>query len=141
GVASGAVGIHQACLDACVDFGRSRRQFGQRIGDFEMIQGALADMKAELDASRLLARRAAWLLVSGSEEAAPALAVAKLYRCDAALRAADQAILIHGARGYSSEFPVERYWRDAKGMQIYEGTSHIQRVIVARSLLGKDETR
>jgi len=139
GVASGAVGIHQACLDACVDFGRRRRQFGQRIGDFEMIQAALADMKAELDASRLLARRAAWLLAAGSEEAAQALAVAKLYCCDAALRAADQAILIHGARGYSSEFPVERYWRDAKGMQIYEGTSHIQRVIVARSLLGKEE--
>jgi alkylation response protein AidB-like acyl-CoA dehydrogenase len=141
GVASGAVGIHQACLDACVEFARQRRQFGQRIGDFEMIQSALADMKAELDASRLLARRAAWLLDAGSGEAAQALAVAKLYCCDAALRAADQAILIHGARGYSSEFPVERYWRDAKGMQIYEGTSHIQRVIVARSLLGKDEAR
>jgi len=138
GVASGAVGIHQACLDACVEFGRERRQFGRRIGDFEMIQAALADMKAELDASRLLARRAAWLLQTG-RDASQALAVAKLYCCDAALRAADQAILIHGARGYSSEFPVERYWRDAKGMQIYEGTSHIQRVIVARSLMGKDE--
>ena len=133
GVASGAVGIHQACLDACLDFARHRRQFGQRIGDFQMIQAALADMKAELDASRLLARRAACTMDAQD------LAVAKLYCCDAAVRAADQAILIHGARGYSSEFPVERYWRDAKGMQIYEGTAHIQRVIVARSLLGKPE--
>ncbi|HEX6350247.1 MAG TPA: acyl-CoA dehydrogenase family protein [Candidatus Dormibacteraeota bacterium] len=133
GVASGAVGIHQACLDACVDFARTRRQFGQRIGDFGMIQGALADMKAELDASRLLARRAACSMDAQD------LAVAKLYCCDAAVRAADQAILLHGARGYSSEYPVERYWRDAKGMQIYEGTAHIQRLIVARTLLGKPD--
>jgi alkylation response protein AidB-like acyl-CoA dehydrogenase len=137
GVASGAVGIHQACLDASVEFARSRRQFGQRIGDFGMIQSALAEMKAELDASRLLVRRAAWLQDQRDDEATAALAVAKLYCCDTALRAADQAILIHGARGYSNEYPVERYWRDAKGMQIYEGTAHIQRVIVARALLGK----
>jgi len=134
GVASGAVGIHQACLDACLDFARSRRQFGQRIGDFQMIQAALADMKAELDASRLLARRAACTMDAQD------LAVAKLYCCDAAVRAADQAILIHGARGYSSEYPVERYWRDAKGMQIYEGTAHIQRLIIARSLVGKPDS-
>ncbi len=139
GVAAGAVGVHQACLDASVDFARSRRQFGRRIGDFGMIQAALADMKAELDAARLLVRRAAWLDDRGDPEAAQALAVAKLYCCDAAVRAADQAILIHGGRGYSSEYPVGRYWRDAKGMQIYEGTAHIQRVIVARGLLGRDE--
>jgi alkylation response protein AidB-like acyl-CoA dehydrogenase len=137
GVASGAVGILQACLDASVDFARSRRQFGRRIGDFEMIQASLADMAADLAAARLLVREAAWLADIGQDNSS-AVAVAKLFACEAALRGADQAILIHGARGYSSEYPVERYWRDAKGMQIYEGTAHIQRVIIARGLLGKD---
>jgi alkylation response protein AidB-like acyl-CoA dehydrogenase len=137
GVAAGAVGIHQACLDASVDFARSRRQFGKRIGDFEMIQSALADMASDLDASRLLVRRAAWMADCG-EDATQALAIAKLYCCEAALRAADQAILLHGARGYSNRYPVERYWRDAKGMQIYEGTAHVQRIIIARALLGRE---
>jgi alkylation response protein AidB-like acyl-CoA dehydrogenase len=137
GVAAGAVGILQACVDACVSFARERRQFGKRIGDFEMIQAALADMSADLAAARLLVRAAAWLRDSG-EDAAQAVAIAKLFCCEAALRAADQAILLHGSRGYSNEYPVERYWRDAKGMQIYEGTAHIQRIIIARALLGRD---
>jgi len=140
GVAAGAVGIHQACLDATFDSARSRRQFGKRIGDFEMIQAALADMSAELDASRLLTYRAAATADEG-RDASHALAVAKLFCTEAALRAADQAILVHGARGYSSDYPVERYWRDAKGMQIYEGTSHIQRIIIARGLMGRDSDR
>ena len=138
GVAAGALGVLQACLDASVDFARRRRQFGRRIGDFEMIQAALADMAADLSAARLLVREAAWLRDQGHDNA-QAVAVAKLFCTEAALRAADQAVLIHGGRGYSSEFPVERYWRDAKGMQIYEGTAHIQRIIIARHLLGRDE--
>jgi alkylation response protein AidB-like acyl-CoA dehydrogenase len=137
GVASGAVGVHEACLEASLQFARQRRQFGKRIGDFEMIQAALADMAAELDASRLLVRRAAWMADAGQDVSQP-LAIAKLYCCEAALRAADQAILLHGARGYSNLYPVERYWRDAKGMQIYEGTAHMQRIIVARGLLGRE---
>jgi alkylation response protein AidB-like acyl-CoA dehydrogenase len=137
GVAAGAVGILQACLDACVAFARERRQFGKRIGDFEMIQAAIADTAADLRAARLLVREAAWLRDAG-EESAEAVAAAKLFCCEAALRAADQAILLHGSRGYSNEHPVERYWRDAKGMQIYEGTAHIQRIIIARALLGRD---
>ena len=138
GVAAGALGVLRASLEASVDFARSRRQFGRRIGDFQMIQATLADMAADLAAARLLVREAAWLRDSG-RHAAQAVAVAKLFCTEAALRAADQAVLIHGARGYSSEYPVERYWRDAKGMQIYEGTAHIQRVIIARHLLGRDE--
>jgi alkylation response protein AidB-like acyl-CoA dehydrogenase len=137
GVAAGAVGVLTACLEASVDFARQRRQFGSRIGDFQMIQAALADMAADLAASRLLVREAAWLQDSGADSA-QAVAIAKLFCTEAALRAADQAVLIHGARGYSSEYPVERYWRDAKGMQIYEGTAHIQRIIIARRLLGRD---
>jgi alkylation response protein AidB-like acyl-CoA dehydrogenase len=137
GVAAGAVGVLQACLDACIDFVRQRRQFGRRIGDFEMVQAALADMAADARAARLLVREAAWLRDQG-RDASQAVAVAKLFCTEAALRAADQAILLHGARGYSSEYPVERYWRDAKGMQIYEGTAHVQRIVIARSLIGRD---
>ena len=137
GVAAGAVGVLQACLDACLDFARRRRQFGQRIGDFEMVQAALADMAADLAAARLLVREAAWLADQGTDNTRQ-VSVAKLFACEAAVRAADQAVLLHGARGYTSEYPVERYLRDAKGMQIYEGTSHIQRIIVARDLVGPD---
>ncbi len=138
GVASGALGVHQACLDASVDFARSRRQFGRRIGDFEMIQAVLADMGAELEASRLLVRQAAWLRDTGANNS-QAVSIAKLFATEAAARAAGQAVLLHGGRGYSSEYPVERFYRDVKGLQIYEGTSHIQRIIIARSLLGKEE--
>lgn len=138
GVAAGAVGVLQACLDACVDFARRRRQFGKRIGDFEMIQTILADMAADTDAARLLVRRAAWLRDCG-ESNTQAVSIAKLFATEAACRAADQAVLLHGGRGYSSEYPVERFYRDIKGLQIYEGTSHIQRIIIARQLLGKDE--
>jgi alkylation response protein AidB-like acyl-CoA dehydrogenase len=121
-----------------VDFARQRRQFGKRIGDFEMIQSVIADMAAELDAARLLVRQAAWMADAGLGSLQP-LAIAKLYCCEAALRAADQAILLHGARGYSNKYPVERYWRDAKGMQIYEGTAQVQKIIIARHLLGREE--
>jgi len=131
------VGVLQACLDACVAFARDRRQFGRRIGDFGPVQAALADMAADLDAARLLTRRAAWVRDEGQRNTRE-VAVAKLFATEAAVRAADQAVLLLGARGYSNEFPVERYYRDIKGLQIYEGTSHIQRIIIARDLLGKD---
>ncbi len=138
GVAAGAVGVLQACLEACVAYARGRRQFGKRIGDFEMIQAVLADMVADTEAARLLTRQAAWMRDQG-EVNTQAVSIAKLFATEAACRAADQAVLLHGGRGYSNEYPVERYYRDIKGLQIYEGTSHIQRIIIARSLLGKDE--
>lgn len=131
GVAAGAVGLGQACLDAALDFAADRRAFGQTIGGFQMIQSALADMSAELDAARLLVHRAAWTKDQGLPSTRET-AVAKLFATEAALRAADQAVLIHGGRGYANAYPVERHWRDAKGLQIYEGTSHIQRIVVAR---------
>ncbi len=137
GVAAGAIGIGQACLDACVDFARTRRQFGKRIGDFEMIQAALADMAADVEAARLLVYRAAWLQDRG-EPATQATSLAKLFATEAAARAASEAVMLHGNRGYSNAYPVERYYRDVKGLQIYEGTSHIQRIIVARELLGRE---
>ena len=137
GVAAGAVGVAQACLDACISYTTQRRQFGKRIADFEMIQATLADMAADVEAARLLVYRAAWLMDQG-QPSTKASSIAKLFATEAAGRAASQAVLLHGNRGYSNEFPVERYYRDIKGLQIYEGTSHIQRVIIARELGGKD---
>jgi hypothetical protein len=137
GVAAGAVGVAQACLEACIAFVRQRRQFGQRLGDFEMIQSALADMAADVDAARMLVYRAAWLKDQGLK-ATRETSIAKLFATEAAVRAASEAVLIHGGRGYSNEYPVERYYRDIKGLQIYEGTSHIQRLVIARDLIGKE---
>lgn len=137
GVAAGALGVAQACLDACVDFARTRRQFGQRIGDFEMVQQVIADMAADVDAARLLVYRAAWIKDRG-QRATRETSIAKLFATEAAARAASEAVLLHGGRGYSNQFPVERYYRDIKGLQIYEGTSHIQRIVIARDLIGKE---
>jgi alkylation response protein AidB-like acyl-CoA dehydrogenase len=136
GVAAGAVGIAQACLDASIDFARTRRQFGQRIGDFQMVQAAIADMAADVAAARLLVYHAAWLKERG-RPATRAASTAKLFAAEAAARAADQAVLLHGGRGYSNLYPVERFYRDVKGLQIYEGTSFIQRIVIARDLIGK----
>jgi alkylation response protein AidB-like acyl-CoA dehydrogenase len=138
GVAAGAVGVGQACLDACIAFAKQRRQFGQRIADFQMIQAALADMAANIEAARLLVYHAAWVKDQGLP-ATKATSIAKLFATEAAMNAASEAVLIHGNRGYSNEYPVERYYRDIKGLQIYEGTSHIQRVIIARELVGRDK--
>ncbi|GIK58403.1 MAG: acyl-CoA dehydrogenase [Chloroflexi bacterium] len=137
GVAAGAVGIAQACLDASVDFARTRRQFGQRIGDFQMIQAAIADMSADIEAARLLVYKAAWLKEQGLPTTRHT-ATAKLFATEIAARAADQAVLIHGGRGYSNEYPVERFYRDIKGLQIYEGSSHIQRIVIAREVIGRE---
>ncbi|GIK39202.1 MAG: acyl-CoA dehydrogenase [Chloroflexota bacterium] len=138
GVAAGALGVAQACLDACVSFARQRRQFGQRIGDFQMIQATIADMAAEVEASRLLVYRAAWLKQQGRPTTRET-SIAKLFATEAAVRAASEAVLIHGGRGYSNEYPVERHYRDIKGLQIYEGTSHIQRIVIAREVIGREE--
>jgi len=138
GVAAGAVGLHAACLDLAVGHARRRRQFGKRIGDFQMVQERLADMAAELEASRLLVLRAAWARSNGERDAA-AVAAAKLFATEAAQRAASEAVLLLGSRGYSTESPVERHYRDAQGLRIYEGTSLVQRIVVARALLGRDD--
>ncbi|MGZ3640608.1 MAG: acyl-CoA dehydrogenase family protein, partial [Ktedonobacterales bacterium] len=140
GVAAGAVGVGQACVDACVAFARERRQFGKRLGDFEMVQATLADMAAEVEAARLLTYHAAWLKDHG-ETATKETSIAKLYATEAAARAASEAVTLHGSRGYSNEYPVERYLRDIKGMQIYEGASNIQRIIIARELVGREERK
>ena len=137
-VAAGAVGIQAACLDACVSFARSRRQFGQRIGDFQQVGARLADMRLALETSRLLVHHAARTIDRGRAATAETSA-AKLYCTERALETATHAVRLHGARGYSDALPLERHYRDAIGLTIYEGTSEIQRLIIARGLLGKDD--
>jgi alkylation response protein AidB-like acyl-CoA dehydrogenase len=135
GIAAQALGIAQAAYDVAREYALERRQFGKRIADFQAIQWKLADMATELDAARLLVYRAAWLKQEGkphTEEGAKA----KLFASEMARRQTAEAIQILGGYGYTKEFPVERYYRDAKITEIYEGTSEIQRLVIARSILG-----
>ncbi|MDE3077187.1 MAG: acyl-CoA dehydrogenase family protein, partial [Chloroflexota bacterium] len=134
GVAAGAVGVAQACVDECVSFANRRVQFGKPIGEFEMIQQVIADMLTETEAARLLVYRAADQKTRGLRNTAET-SMAKLFATEVAARAANQAVLLHGSYGYSNNSPVERYLRDIKGYQIYEGTSHIQRIVIARAAL------
>ncbi len=135
GIAAQALGIAQAAYDAARVYALERKQFGQRIGEFQAIQWKLADMATEIDAARMLVYRAAWLKQQGkphTEEGAKA----KLFASEMARRQTAEAIQIFGGYGYTKEFPVERYYRDAKITEIYEGTSEIQRLVIARSVLG-----
>ena len=134
-VAAGAVGIHRAALEHSVAFAKSREQFGRPIAKFQMVQERLADMTVELLASRQLVWRCARRREQGLETTGD-LAAAKLYSTEAAARAADQAVLLHGGRGYSTEYPVERLLRDIMGLRIYEGTSMIQKAILGRAVTG-----
>ncbi len=134
-VAAGAVGIHRAALEASLDFVTKRQQFGKAIKNFQMVQERIADMGMELMAARQLVYRCAQRRMQGEENPGD-LAAAKLFATEAASRAADQAIMLHGARGYTTAYPVERLLRDSLALRIYEGTSMIQKLILARSLLG-----
>lgn len=137
GVAAGAVGLLQACLDATVEFAKARRQFGKRIADFQMVQERVADMACDTDAARLLTWRAAAMAVRG-EKRTKEVSMAKLFATEAAARWAGETVLLHGSRGYVNDLPVERHFRDAPGLRIYEGTSHIQRIVIAREYLGRE---
>jgi len=132
-VAAGAVGIHRAALAAAVAFTTGREQFGQPLAQFQMVQERLADMLTSLHASRALVHRCAIRRANGNETHAD-VAMAKLHATEAAAAATEQAVMLHGARGYSSAFPVERLWRDIQALRIYEGTSMIQKTILARML-------
>ena len=136
GIAAQALGIAQAAYDVARVYAQEREQFGRRIGDFQAIQWKLADMSTEIDAARLLTYRAAWLKQEGRPHATEG-AKAKLYASEMARRQTAEAIQILGGYGYTKEFPVERYYRDAKITEIYEGTSEIQRLVIARSILGR----
>jgi butyryl-CoA dehydrogenase len=135
GIGAQALGIAQAAYDAAHAYALERRQFGRRIAGFQAIQFKLADMATEIEAARLLVYRAAWLKQEGRPHS-EAGAKAKLFTSEMARRQTAEAVQILGGYGYTKEFPVERYYRDAKITEIYEGTSEIQRLVIARSILG-----
>ncbi len=134
GIASQAVGVGRACLEASVKYAHERTQFDRPIGEFQAIQWKLADMSTRLDAARLLTFQAAWLRDKG-EPCGQAASQAKLFASQTANFCADEALQIHGGAGYTDDFHVERLFRDARITEIYEGATDIQRIVIARSLL------
>jgi alkylation response protein AidB-like acyl-CoA dehydrogenase len=139
GIAAQAVGIARAAYEASVAYAKERKAFGSAIGSFQMIQQKLADMKCRLDAARLLTLRAAWNKMETKKHGGRNTtegSVAKLFASETAMFCAHQAVQIHGGMGYSKEMPLERYFRDAKITEIYEGTSEIQRLVIARQETG-----
>ena len=135
GISAQAIGIARAALDESVQYAKDRKAFGKSIGEYQAIQWKLADMRTELDAAHLLCLRAAWLKESGRVFTREA-SMAKVFATEAANRICNEAVQIHGGYGYIREFPAERHLRDVRVTMIYEGTSEIQRVVIARSLLG-----
>jgi butyryl-CoA dehydrogenase len=135
GIAAQALGIATAAYEASVTYARERKSFGVPIGQHQMVQWMLADMATGIEAARLLTWRAAWLK-DGGMPFGTASAMAKLFASETAMRVATDAVQVHGGYGFIKEYPVERHFRDAKITQIYEGTSQIQKLIIARHLLG-----
>jgi butyryl-CoA dehydrogenase len=136
GIASQAVGIAQAALDDALAYAQQREQFGQHLADFQAIQFYLADMATEIDAARLLAWKAAWTKDHQKRYTLEA-AQAKLFASEMAQRVTNKALQIHGGYGYSREYDVERYFRDARITEIYEGTSEVQKMVIADWVLNK----
>jgi alkylation response protein AidB-like acyl-CoA dehydrogenase len=132
-VAALSLGLGQACLEVSLDYARQRRQFGQAISTFQAIQFKLADMATAVENSRLITLKAAWLYDQGREFAREA-AMAKLFASDTAMQAALEGVQIHGGYGYTDEYVISRFFRDAKILQIGEGTNEIQRLVIARLL-------
>lgn len=133
-IAAQAVGIAQAAFEASVGYAKQRHQFGQPIADFQAIQWMIVDMATSIDAARLLTYRAAWLEDAGLPFVKES-AMAKVFASEAAMAVTTKAVQIHGGYGYVKDYPVERYFRDAKITEIYEGTSEVQRLTIARALL------
>jgi len=134
GIAGQALGIAQGAFDAALAYSKERKQFGKLISEFQGIQFKLAEMATELESARLLTYQAAWLKDQGKEYIREA-AMAKLKTSEVAVKLSDDAVQIHGGYGYIKDFPVERFFRDAKITEIYEGTSEIQKIVIARQLL------
>jgi len=134
GIAAQAVGIARAALEASCAFAKERVQFGKPISSFQAIQWMIADMATEIDAARLLTWRAAIMKIAG-ERYSKESAMAKLFAAEVSERAANKAVQVHGGYGYTKDYPVERFYRDAKITAIYEGTSEIQRIVISRAAL------
>jgi len=139
GIAAQALGIADACLEAAKSYAKRRSQFGKPIAEFEAIQWMLADMATEIEAARLLTYRAAMLKAEGQPRYTREASMAKLYASEMANRVASHAVQIYGGSGYMKDYPVERYFRDARALPLYEGTSEIQRLVIARELLEEAE--
>ena len=129
-----SVGIAQAALDCAVKYAKERRQFGQPIASFQMVQAMLADMAMKVETARLMVQKACWMRDQGMEFSKEA-AMAKCYAADTAMQVTTDAVQVMGGYGYTKEYPVEKMMRDAKIMQIYEGTNQIQRLVIANKLL------
>lgn len=134
GMASASVGIAQAALEVAVKYANEREQFGKKIAEFQAIQWMIADMATELEAARRLTYYAAWLKDVGKPHTCEA-AMAKMFASEVCWRVCDKALQIHGGYGYSKEYPLERYLRDARIKRIYEGTNEIQRLVISREIL------
>jgi alkylation response protein AidB-like acyl-CoA dehydrogenase len=134
GIAALSVGLAQGALDAAVAYAKERRQFGKALSDFQAIQFKLADMALEVDAARLMTRKAAFLKMQG-ESFTLAAAQAKYFASEVATRVANEAVQIHGGYGFIKDFPVEKFYRDVKLLTIGEGTSEVQKMVIARELL------
>jgi short/branched chain acyl-CoA dehydrogenase len=132
-IAALSVGLAQACLDEALAYAKERKQFGQPISKFQAIQFKLADMDTEIELARLMYYKAAWLHMEGKPYTREA-SIAKLFASETAKRAADQAVQIHGGYGFMDEYPVSRYWRSVKVNEIGEGTSEVQRMLIAKLL-------
>jgi len=139
-MAAMAVGIAQGALDQALAYMKQRRAFGKTLAEFNGLQGMVADIGTEVEAARLLTLRAAALKDAG-RPAKTAASMAKVFASEAAMKAASKALQIHGGAGYITEFPIERIFRDAKLTEIGEGTSEIQRMVIARDILGFHQER
>ncbi|HTM12352.1 MAG TPA: acyl-CoA dehydrogenase [Bryobacteraceae bacterium] len=136
-IAALAVGIAQGAYEAALRYSKQRKQFGRFISEFQAIQHKLADMATDIDASRLLTQRAAWMKDSG-QNVNKESAMAKLFASETAVRVADEAVQVHGGYGFLKDYPVEKFYRDVKLCTIGEGTSEIQRLVIARQLLNTE---
>jgi alkylation response protein AidB-like acyl-CoA dehydrogenase len=135
-VAAQGVGIAKGAADAALEYAQEREQFGRPISEFQAIQHKLADMHTDIEAARNLTYKSAWQVDQG-EDITKLASMAKEYASRVAVDVANEAVQIHGGAGYVDDFPVERFYRDAKITQIYEGTTEIQKNVIARELLGK----
>ncbi len=135
-IAAGAVGLMRRCLDECVAYARERKTFGVPIAQHQLVQAMIAEMKIRIEATSLLVRKAAWNLDNGTRD--PVISsCAKAYGADSAMQTAIDAVQVFGGYGYVKDYPVEKLMRDAKILQIYEGTAQVQRIVIARHVLGK----
>lgn len=136
-IAALALGMAQGALDAAVKYAKQRKQFGQAISEFQAIQFKLADMATEVEAARLLVYRAAWLADRGEARFTRESSMAKLFASEVAVKVANECVQVHGGYGFIKDYPAEKFYRDVKLCTIGEGTSEIQKLVIARQLLGK----